>query len=142
MTNLGADLNDTDFLECLALITSEHRDQDGPPSSSEPMNHRVCGRKPATRTVTLAVRNGESGLGADLGAGLVDITQDGLGIRLKELVPVGQVVTIDLLVSGIGKPLRILAEVRWCRPCVDGTFRAGVCLRRRLSFPTVTGLTR
>lgn len=130
MDDLAAELNDTNVQECLALITAEHCD------------HRFGPRKPVTRPVDLAVRSGASGLGPDLCASLVDITRDGLGIRLKEPVPVGTQVTIDLSVPGMGKSLRVLAEVRWCRPQEDGTFLAGVRLQRRLSVPTLTNLTR
>jgi hypothetical protein len=130
MAELAAELNDTNPLECLALITAEDCD------------HRFSPRKSVTRKVELAVRSGVSGLGPDISAGLVDITQDGLGIGLKEPVPVGMEVTIDLSLPGVAKTLRVLAEVRWCRPQVDGTFRAGVRLTRRLSSPTLTNLTR
>jgi hypothetical protein len=135
MSDLAAELNDTNVQECLALITAAVCDDD------VPSEHRFGPRKRVTRKVDLAVRSGVSGLGPDLGAGLVDMTQDGLGLRLKELVPVGTEVTIDLSLPGIDKRLRVLAEVRWCRQQVDGKFRAGVRLKRRLSFPTLTNLT-
>jgi hypothetical protein len=130
MADLAAELSDTNVQEFLALVTAESCD------------HRFGPRKAVTRKVDLAVRSGVSGLGPDLGAGLVDMTQDGLGILLKEPVPVGTDVTIDLSLPGMDKPLRVLAEVRWCRPRGDGTFRAGVRLQRRLSNPTLTNLTR
>jgi hypothetical protein len=129
MADPTAELNDTNVQECLALITAEHCD------------HRFGPRWPVTRKVNLAVRSGMSGLGPDLAAGLVDMTQDGLGILLKEPIPAGMEVTIDLSLPGMEKPLRVLAEIRWCRPQGD-TFRAGVRLLRRLSVPTLNNLTR
>jgi hypothetical protein len=141
-----ADLDDTQFLDCVALITAEARARDGPPSWDskvlEPPDHRLGRRKPITRKVGMAVRVGMSGLGRDLGCGLVDVTDDGLGIKLKEPIQAGREVTIDLALPGVSKPLRVIGEVRWCRAAGDGTFTAGVRLRRRLPYPTMTDLAR
>lgn len=147
MIDSDSDLNETVFLDCMSLITAEARAQEGPPPAWDSKildrpDHRLIPRKPVTRRIGLVVRSGVSGLGRDLGAGLVDVTQDGLGIRLKELVNVGQEVTIDLSLPGVGKALRVAAEVRWCQATEDGTIRAGVCLRRRLPYTALTDLTR
>ncbi len=147
MTDSVSDLDETIFFDCMSLITAEVRAEEGPQSAWDSKfldrpDRRLVSRQPVTQKVGLAVRGGVSGLGRDLGAGLVDVTQDGLGIHLKEMVPVGREVTIDLSLPGVGKPLRFAAEVRWCRANGNGTFRAGVRLRHRLPNPTLTDLTR
>jgi hypothetical protein len=134
------EFEETVFLDNVTIITTEAPPQEGPPSPST--DHRVGRRKQVTRRTQTSVRRGTLGLGRELGCGLVDVAEDGLGIRLKEFVPVGQEVTIELSAPGISKPHRLVAEIRWCRQDKDGTYRAGVRLRRRLPYSTLTDLAR
>jgi hypothetical protein len=82
----------------------------------------------------LAVRIGLSGLGKDIGLKLLDDTEDGLRVRIKESTAAGREVTIDFALPGKRKPLWAVAEVRWRRAAGDGTFEAGVELGRRLPY--------
>lgn len=107
-----------------------------------PLADRIAQRRPVTRQVEFAVTKGRLGVGANIGCELVDISEDGLGLRLKESVPVGRELTIELLLPGAYKPLRLVAEVRWCQPDGNGTFRAGVWFQWRLPHLTVMNLTQ
>ena len=107
-----------------------------------PLDDRAGRRRPVTRKVELAVRLGRLGVGADIGCELIDVSEEGLGLRLKVSVPVGRELSIQLLLPGTSKPLRLVAEVRWCEPAGDGTFRAGVWLQWRLPYLTVLNLTQ
>lgn len=107
-----------------------------------PLDDRASKRRPVTRKVEVAVRIGRLGAGADIGCELVDVAEDGLGLRLKQSVPVGRELSIQILLPGTSKPLRLVAEVRWCEPAGDNTFRAGVWLQWRLPYLTVLSLTQ
>ncbi len=143
-----ADMEETLFLDCVTLISAEARAQMGPPSAwdskvlDQPPDHRIGRRRRINRRVGVAVRGGSLGLGPDLGGGLVDASEDGLGLRLKGAVMAGQEITIELSLPGVSKPFRVVAEVRWCRPDAAGMFLAGVRLRRRLPYAALTDLTR
>lgn len=105
-------------------------------------NRRMFPRRPVTRRVTVGFRTGVLGLGQNLGIDLVDATLDGLAVRLRASVAVGAEVSVEVMRPGVGKPMKLLAEVRWCRPVLDGTFLSGVRLRRRLTYLDLTDLTR
>jgi hypothetical protein len=81
------------------------------------------------------------GAGRDHGIDLVDASEDGLGVRLRVPFANGDEVTIELSRPGAGRPVTLTGKVRWCRPAPDGTYIAGVRLRRRLSFGELKNLT-
>ena len=144
MADTADELGDTVILDCIRFVTAEDGELPAPDSkiADPPADHRIGRRKQVTRRMALVVRLGTLGLGPDIACGLVDVAEDGLGVRLKQSVATGQEVTIELSAPGVSKPQRFLAEVRWCRPGEDGTFRAGVRLRRRLPYAVLTDLTR
>ena len=82
------------------------------------------------------------GLGVDVAVGLVDVSEDGLGVRLKVAVTPGEETEIILTSPGTRKAYKLLGEVRWCRDAGDGTFLAGVRLRRRLAYVDLSDLAR
>lgn len=110
------------------------------PTPTPPPNHRLDRRREVLRRVAVVVRRGTMGLGPNLAVRIVDVTQDGLGLRLSGPVHPGDEVSVELSVPGIGKPVKVQADVRWCTNAGDGTFLAGVRLRRRLSYNEVSGL--
>jgi hypothetical protein len=106
------------------------------------LDDRAGQRRPVKRKVEIAVRVGRLGIGADIGSELIDVSEEGLGMRLKASVPVGRELCIELLLTGTRKPLRLVAQVRWCEPAGDGTFLTGVLLQWRLPYLTVLNLTQ
>jgi PilZ domain len=80
------------------------------------------------------------GLGQNLAIALVDVSEDGLGLRLKAALGFGEEITIELNLPGVGKPLKLVADVRWCTALGDGSFHVGVKLRRRLMHGEVSNL--
>lgn len=100
---------------------------------------RLSPRRPARR-VGVVVRKGTPGSGRDLGIELADAAADGLGLRLRAPVDVGDEVSVELSRPGVSRPLSLTGDVQWCRPEADGTFAAGVRLRRRLTDPELANL--
>jgi hypothetical protein len=99
-------------------------------------------RRPARGGARVEVRRGDLGLGPNLAAGLVDVSEDGAGVRLKAEVAVGDEVTIGLGRPGGGKMLANKGLVRWCRPDPAGGYQVGLSLRRRLTHADLMDLAR
>jgi hypothetical protein len=112
------------------------------PPQEPPANHRLDRRRDVLRKVVVVVRRGTMGLGPNIAIRIVDATQDGLGLRLSGPVHPGDEVSVELSVPGVGKPVKVQADVRWCADAGDGTHLAGIRLRRRLSYTEVSSLTQ
>jgi hypothetical protein len=154
LPDTDGELDDTVFLGFVAMITEDARKPGGPDpvgcdsglfndSGSKPWSERRLSRRlTVTRRVQLVFRKGTLGLGPNLGISLADVGEDGLGVRLSEPVKTGEDASMELIRPGVSKPLRLVADVRWCRPAGDGTFVAGLRLRRRLPYQVLTELSR
>jgi hypothetical protein len=112
------------------------------PTPDPDKNHRLSRRRAITRKIGIEFRKGSMGLGPDLAMDLQDISEDGLGIRLKVAVAAGDEAEIVLTAPGTRKAFKLLGEVRWCRDAGDGSFHVGVKLRRRLAYVELTDLSR
>jgi hypothetical protein len=153
-TDPGCDLDDTVFLGFVAMVMEDARKPGGPkaqsadsglfadPNSGKHHERRLSRRLLVTRRVQLVFRKGTLGLGPNIGVSLADVGEDGLGVRLTAPVAKGEEASLELARPGVSKPLRLVAEVRWCRPAEDGTFLAGLRLRKRLPYLVLTDLTR
>jgi PilZ domain len=109
---------------------------DPPPVSRT--DQRLTRRRQARSGAKVEFRRGTMGLGRDLAVSLIDVSEDGLRVRLTAEVKPGE--EAELLVSrpGGGKALKTAAEVRWCMPAGDGTFLVGVRFRKRLAYRELT----
>jgi hypothetical protein len=105
-------------------------------------NKRLVPRRRPRAGIKVEVRRGGSGLGPHFGVALIDLSEDGLGLRLRSSSRPGDEVEVLLVRAWNSKPLKLLAEVRWCRKDRDGTFLSGVRLRRRLGRKEFLDLAR
>jgi PilZ domain len=112
------------------------------PTPKPDQNHRLARRRAITRKIGIEFRKGALGLGHDLAIGLLDVSEDGLGVRLKVGMTPGDEAEIILTSPGTRKAYKVLCEVRWCRDAGDGTFLCGVRLRRRLAYVELSDLAR
>jgi hypothetical protein len=97
--------------------------------------------RPPRRHLGVVCRRGTTGLGPNLGVGLVDLTVDRLKLRLTTPVPVGEDLEVELIPPGSGKPLKFRGQVVTCRPSADGkTSVAKLLLRHRLTFQQLAEL--
>jgi PilZ domain len=103
--------------------------------------HRVGRRRPARAGCAAQVRVGALGLGPDLGAGLIDVSENGACVRVKTALASGAQVELKLAGPGRGKPVTVMGTVCWCRPD-GGRFMAGVRLARRLTYSEMGDLAR
>ena len=114
---------------------------DPPAGESAVKPNRVGRRRPAKSGGVAELRLGAMGLGPDLGAGLVDVSEDGACVRVKAAIAPGAQVELKLAGPGRGKPVAIKGTVCWCRPD-GGRFVAGVRLARRLTHAEMSELAR
>ncbi len=82
------------------------------------------------------------GLGQNLAQSIFDLHQEGAGIILKEELPIGHRVELNLESSNIRNPIKVIGTIVWIKPAADKTFRAGVHFDRTISYPELTMLAR
>ena len=113
-----------------------------PVPQDNPRNRRTSRRRSPRSGVKVAVRAGTMGLGPDLAAGVVDVSEDGLCIRLKAPLPARTEAEVSFEKVGAGRPIKMLAEVRWCVADDGGGFRAGFQFRHRLPYTQLQDFSR
>jgi hypothetical protein len=99
-------------------------------------------RRPARSGAGVEVRRAGQARGPNLADGLVDLSADGLGVRLEVQMVPGEGVEVVLQPPGAARPIAKAGQVRWCRPAAGGYYLAGISLARPLTALEVNGLTR
>ena len=101
-------------------------------------NHRITRRRQLKHGVDVTVRKGTLGLGPNLAIAGVEISDDGVQVRVNTELKPGEEVEIGLTGVGRSKPTLFIANVRWCQADeADPNRRSyliGVQFRHRLSF--------
>jgi len=101
-------------------------------------DRRIVRRRPLKKGVALTIRKGTMGLGPNLAAGGVEVSHDGIQVKVKSELKKGDEVEIGLVGIGRSKAMTMVADVRWCRPNEDGdAFLAGIRFRKRLSHAEI-----
>jgi hypothetical protein len=107
--------------------------------AAAPAERRIVRRRPLKKGVEISVRKGTMGLGPNLAAGGVEVSDDGVQLRVKAELKKGDEIEIGLTGIGRSKPMMLLADVRWCRPDEGKrTFLIGAQFRRRLTYDDVS----
>jgi hypothetical protein len=86
--------------------------------------------RPGTKAVC---RVGTHATGPDTALGLVNLSDSGARLRLREPLEVGQLVEVDLLAPTWRRPARRSGVVVWAREFEDGTCQAGIFFAKGLS---------
>jgi hypothetical protein len=105
------------------------------PTAARPSigERRRTPRLAAPPGTSAAVHLGAPGAGTDVALGLVDISENGAGVRLRTPVRPGEGAFVALWPPGQANSIRRHGSVIWCRPSIGGTFRAGVQFSRGLT---------
>src|SRR5262245_60941625 len=109
---------------------------DPPPVSRT--EQRLTRRRQARSGAKVEYRRGSLRLGRDIAVSLVDLSEDGLRLRLTTEVKPGEEDELMISRPGGGKAMTTGAEVRWCTAAGDGTFLVGVRFRRRVAYRDLT----
>lgn len=98
-------------------------------------------RRPAKRNAkVLAFRNG-LGVGPNVGLAVIDLSESGARLRLKEELPIGREIEMNLEGPGM-RQIRLYARIVWVTPEADGTFLAGASFEKSLNWTDLVALTR
>lgn len=111
-------------------------------SHSSEANRRNSKRMPARTSVTIEVRKGAMGLGANIAAQFLDISEGGVRVVLKSDLPKQTEVEITLTGHGIRKPIKRIAVVCWSVKLDSGQFAMGFNFDKRIPFQDVTNFAR
>src|SRR3712207_6633357 len=105
-----------------------------PPADAPAADRRLLRRRPLKKGVEIVVRKGTMGLGPNLAAGGVELSHDGVQLRVKAELKKGDEIEIGLTGIGKSRPMTLISEVRWCRAEEgQGTYLIGARFRRRLA---------
>ena len=95
-------------------------------------NRRVAPRRNARGRVEC--RPGSAGQGSNVAKSLLDISETGARLLLRQSIEPGRRVELRLHGWGHVSPLAVVAQVIWCEPAKDGMFRIGVRFEQHLSY--------
>ena len=96
---------------------------------------RLGRRRMALKGAQIEFRRGTLGFGADLAVALVDVSDDGLCVHIKEAVAPGEEVEVVVCRPLGGKPIKRTGRVAWCRPGWGRGFLAEVVIMKRFTQP-------
>jgi hypothetical protein len=94
---------------------------------------RVLRRRPKHAS-RVACYKGPLGLGANLALELLDLSESGVRLRIKEALPCQQEVEVQLIGLGHSKPVKLRAVVAWCVPAADGSCCIGARFDKGLRY--------
>lgn len=105
-------------------------------------NRRITQRREARRSVRVECRKGTMGLGKDFGDMILDVSEDGVRIMLKEELPLKQEVEVVMYPEGSRQAIKRLGNVVWIVKVEEKRFCAGLKFQKRMPFADVARLGR
>lgn len=118
-----------------ASAMSEHASH--PPEKKRRFSHR---RLPAGRAKAACRRAG--GAGTDLAPTLLDVSEAGVRLLVREALEVRAEVAVVLEALSVPRPIRRAGKVAWCVPSAEGAYCVGVAFHERLPCREVVGFAR
>jgi hypothetical protein len=101
-------------------------------------NRRQGMRKTPRSTVKVECRAGSSGLGKNIVAQFLDVSEGGARLVVTEALAPQKEVEVLIFGASQSKPLKRLANVCWALPLEDGNFCVGLAFQKRLLFTEVS----
>src|SRR5438105_230441 len=112
------------------------------PSPPTRADRRLRPRRPARPSSKVVCQAGAFGVGRNLALAVLDVSEMGVRLRLKEALPPGREVTVGLTPPGQSRESRLTGRVVWCVAAADGTHLAGVRFDKQLDYPALQALGR
>jgi PilZ domain-containing protein len=100
-------------------------------------NRRALRRKKPRTTAKIECRKGSYGLGPNIAAAFLDISESGIGLILKVPLEPDDEAEIVIRDYGIRAPIKHLARVCWCLPLQDGRFCVGLKFEKWIPYSDV-----
>ena len=105
-------------------------------------NRRNAVRKRPRGSVRVQCRRGAYGLGPNVAVGLLDLSETGARLVIKEPLEAKHEVEITLAGYGMSADLKLPGTIAWAVRLENGHFAIGVNFQKRLRFCDVMQLTR
>jgi len=86
-------------------------------------------------------RRGAAGSSNNIGQDLIDVSEQGARLTVKEAVDSGRVVELRMYGKGENRPITVLGKVVRCEPIPDGGFFLGVRFDRNIQYADLRKLT-
>jgi hypothetical protein len=87
-------------------------------------------------------RRGLAGLRPNLALAILDVSETGIRLRVRESLEPRQEIEVGLEGLGHARPQINRAEVVWCVATADGDYCIGAQFQRRLNYPDLHTLAR
>ncbi len=110
------------------------------PPAPPAVNRRTSLRRRTRASSKGICRKGTLGLGPNIALALVDVSETGACLRVKEALRVGQEVEVCLQATGNVREIRLTGRVVWVRPASEGSQSVGIHFDKPLSFSAVQDL--
>jgi len=101
---------------------------------SKPFNRRRVPRRVPKRSTKVMVHKGVMGLGPNVGLSILDLSESGIRLMVKDLLDKGKEVEISLDSVHHRKPIKVQGTVIWCIPAADGRYIAAIQFHRGLAY--------
>jgi PilZ domain len=111
-------------------------------TSTAVRNRRLNRRQLPKGSTKASCYKGLFGLGRDIAVAVLDISQYGAQLVVKEALGPGQPIEVGLEGLGRQKPIRLPAVVIWCMEGADGNHLVGARFERSLSYADMQALAR
>jgi hypothetical protein len=111
-------------------------------TTSAGRNRRLNRRQAPKGSTKATCHKGLFGLGRDIAVGVLDISQYGAQLVVKEALKRGQPIEVGLEGLGRQKPIKLPAVVVWCVEGADGNHLIGARFERALSYADMQALAR
>lgn len=104
--------------------------------ATQTRERRIVRRRPLKKGVTIEARTGALGLGPNIAVEARTLSDDGLCLHVTRELDKNTELEIRLTGIGRSKPMRLMADVRWCRPADEEgeTFSVGIRFRKRIAY--------
>jgi hypothetical protein len=86
------------------------------------------------------LQRGDIGLGPDLALALLDLSENGARLAVKESLQPGEEVELNLEGIWHRRPLRLMGNVTWCAPGAGDRLEAGIRFPKRLPYADLSQL--
>ncbi len=109
--------------------------------STAPRERRLSPRRPARGVLKAVCREGALEPGPNLALTVLDLSETGARLVVKEALAEGRKVYVNLEGSAGARPILRGGDVVWSLPTTDGTFCIGVRFHKRLQPSDLLSLT-
>lgn len=106
-----------------------------------PRNRRACRRHKPKASAKAFCLKGSLGLGRNIAVSIIDVSETGARLMVKEAIKQEQDVEVILEHTSLAKPVKRVGKVMWCEPTEEGSYRIGVRFEKLLLYTDWQSLT-